>query len=303
MSNLEKLDAFIERLDVNAWDRQSPAERLALLQEFENIMAEKEHREAFSIHVISLEEYKESPDTMGYFNGKGIYLNPCYFMAKNMLAGSVSTFSMARALGTVAHEGRHAWQHYVVDHPELQMVDEKTRLLMHANFIQYYKGAENKDDPMGIEKHTVYEAQLIEVDARRFQKQTIEYIAQKLAEKNGVPDRIFMHAERQYDARERSEAERLLHLFSETQLKEIEREFLEELIKHKEFEQIDVSDFSVFDDAIQFLRSKDIRAFVEGKPVPKQGVYKEVKKVDGETVWKAPDKPRIRYRSNKKKFR
>lgn len=303
MPNLEKLDTFIEKLDVKAWDHQSPEERLALLQEFENIMAETEHREALHIHAISQEDYEKSPNTMGYFNGKDIYLNPRYLTAKNMIAGSVSSFSMAQALGTIAHEGRHAWQHYVIDHPELQMVDEKTRLLMQANFIGYYSPAEREDDPMILERHTLYEAQLIELDARRFQKQTIEYIARKLADKNGVPDRVFMHAERQCAARERSEAERLLHLFSETQLKEIERKFLEELIKHKEFGQIDISDFSVFDDAIRFLRSKDVHAFVEGKPVPKQGVYKDVKKMDGNTEWKAPEKPRIRYRSNKKKFR
>lgn len=303
MPNMEKLDAFIGKLDVKVWDRQSPAERLALLQEFENIMAETEHREALHIRVISKEQYEQSPNTMGYFNGKDIYLNPRYLTAKSLVAGSVSSFSIAQALGTIAHEGRHAWQHYVIDHPELQMVDEKTRLLMQANFTGYFSPAEREDDPMVLEKHTLYEAQLIELDARRFQKQTISYIAQKLAEKNGVPDRIFMHAERQCIARERSEAERLLHLFSEAQLKEIEQEFIEQMVRQKGFEQVDSSDFSVFGDAIRFLRSKDIRAFVEGKPVPKQGVYKEVKKVDGETVWKAPDKPRIRYRSNKKKFR
>lgn len=300
MTDTGSLDSFIDKIDIKVWDGMSPDERLELLQEFEDIMAELEHREAFKVRVISDEEYERSPGTMGYFDGEGIYINPRFLTYKSVIAGTVSTFSMAKALGNIAHEGRHAWQQYVVEHPELGIVDENTRMMIMINNICYFSSSDDDEDPLYMEKHTLYEAQLIELDARRFQKQIVEYIAQKLTQKNGAPDRVFTFAVHQYVAREYSEAERLVGLFTEEEIMEIEADFMEKLKQLPGFDQMDLTDFSVFGAALALLDTGDAWAFIEGEPINLAAEYKETKTLDKQIDGMKPAKPVVRYKRKRR---
>lgn len=300
MTNGSKLDAFIQEIDVSGWDNLPPDKRLEILQRFENVMAESEQRDALKINVISEEEYRKSPGTMGYFDGKSININPRFLIGKGMVAGTISNFSIAKALGTIAHEGRHAWQHYVVDHPEKNIVDEKTRNKIMMNIVMYCSPSDDEDEPLLDISHTLYEAQLIELDARRFQKQVLQYISQKMEEKKGVKDRTFEHAVRQCIARERNETVRLLKYFEESDLAELEQSFKESFKKQTGIDAFDDPELSMFDDALEFLRTKDQYSFVEGKPIQKVCGYSEKEKIDSFKERDTLNKPKVRYRGTKK---
>lgn len=305
MQHTEKLDEFIEQIDVNAWDSMSGDERLKVFQKFEDIMAEIEGRPALEIKAISDEEYKASPGTMGYYDGESLHINPRFFKGKNALAGSVSDYSIAKALGTIAHEGRHAWQQYVLENTEDDIVDEKTWMRIMINNRNYYSPSDDYDDDlMYLKAHALYEAQIVELDARRFQKQTIEYIEKKLEEKTGETNRVFKYAVTQYIAREVSEAESLAYLFTEEELMGFQEALFEELKKIWLFDDIDVSYTAIFEDAIELLRSGDMIAFVEGEPIQELGKYSDVKKFDRNIEGKESEikRTRITYRK-KRKFR
>lgn len=304
MQNTCKLDEFIDQIDLETWDSMSTEERLNVFQKFEDIMAEIEARPALEVRVISDEENKASSSTMGYFDGEAIHINPKFLKGKNTLAGSVSNFSMAKALGTIAHEGRHAWQQYVMKNPDLGIVDEKTMVEIMINNLGYYAPPDSDNEQLYLELHTLYQAQIVELDARRFQKQTLEYIEKKLEQRLGESNRVFKYAVTQCVVREVNEAERLLSLFTEEELMELAKDFREKLKQTGLFEEIDLSNISVFSDAIELLRSGDVISFVDGRPIQMIEGYKDVRIFDKHFEEDAlgSTKTRITYR-RKRKFR
>jgi len=95
----------IEGLSPTAWERLSEAQRTEVLQEEERRLAALEGRPEAPLLV------EEMPTGLnGYFDPATGVLHLNRELVANI--GDV-----AKAVDTVAHEGRHAYQHYVVDHP------------------------------------------------------------------------------------------------------------------------------------------------------------------------------------------
>lgn len=94
----------IEGLNPSDWQELAPAERLAALNELESRLAEIEGRPAIELRGQSL-----GPGSYGYFDP----LENIMVVSEDLLRSP----SPQEAIDTVAHEGRHAYQHYAIDHP------------------------------------------------------------------------------------------------------------------------------------------------------------------------------------------
>lgn len=255
----EQLKQFISSLNLENWYRMAETERLQVLQRFENILAELEGRPSIPIRVIPPEQLREEEGGIlfGYFSPseKVICINPKFLKSRKSITG-VSVFDLPQILETIAHEGRHAWQHYVIDHPEKKLVDRKTRLAILMNMSCYCSG-NNPNLPFSC-----YEAQLIELDARRFARDVLEHVSSVLAERDHHLNLQFVHAIRKIAMRENRLAAKLI--------KDVSKE---ELMKYDEACRmtmkglcpgVDFSEVTVFQDSIEFLKDKNMQRFTEG---------------------------------------
>ncbi len=97
--------AGVEGLAPRTWEHLTDTERTEVLQEAERRLAAIEGRPAAPIVVQEM-----APGLNGYFEpATGVlHINQALVSDPNDLAKTVDT---------VAHEGRHAYQHHVVDHP------------------------------------------------------------------------------------------------------------------------------------------------------------------------------------------
>lgn len=100
IENVEYLQS-IEGLQPSNWEGLKPAERLGALRTLESRLAEIQGRPPLPVVA-------EEMDSAGFFDGEALHVNiehindPSYRL---------------EVIDTVAHEGRHAYQHYAVTHP------------------------------------------------------------------------------------------------------------------------------------------------------------------------------------------
>jgi len=96
----------IEGLSPERWSELSLDERLEALRELEHRLADIEGRPPVELRGECL-----GAGQCGYFDGReGIMV---------ISEGLLQADSPLEAIDTVAHEGRHAFQHYAVAHPEV----------------------------------------------------------------------------------------------------------------------------------------------------------------------------------------
>lgn len=261
MKHKEALDRIIASLNVKGWANLPAEEKLAFLQEYENVMAAMQGRDAIPVRVITPEELASYGDgaIMGYYNHgkKEMRINPAFLENRKNITG-VSVFSLPQVLETIAHEGRHAWQHYVVDHPEKKLVDRKTRLAMQMNFANYCSGSGAGST------FAFYEAQMIELDARRYAKGILQYMTERVEQQEGHLDLQFVATLRKCHMRESMLASRIL------------KEVLTDGNSLDRYEEkarirmafvcpgVDFSDISMFAEVREFLKHKDMKKFVDG---------------------------------------
>jgi hypothetical protein len=105
------------------WAVSDRAARLRALQSVEDCMAELQRRKSFTIIVEKL-----PPATMGYLKGHHIFLNSSVF----------ENSQVQEVVDTIVHEGRHAYQRYVVDHPGFHL-DADLVNSWKTNFAFYLK--------------------------------------------------------------------------------------------------------------------------------------------------------------------
>jgi hypothetical protein len=140
--------AGLEALRPEVWEQLSIEERLEAIQEIENRLAETSQREAVEVLGETME-----PGTLGYWDGHAIHIN------REVVANS----PVDQVVNVVVHEGRHAYQEYVLKvHPELypDLEAEVAWLLNSPPFGFYFDAA-----TYGFE---IYRAQPLEADAWSF---------------------------------------------------------------------------------------------------------------------------------------
>ncbi|MCB0209629.1 MAG: hypothetical protein KDJ52_09875 [Anaerolineae bacterium] len=145
----------LEALQPEQWQTLIEAERLAILQEVELIIAKNQGRPPVEVHI----EPNASSGLLGI-----------YSPSTNQIAISqthLNNDNVQKVLETLAHESRHAYQYYAVDHldfhpdaPEVEVWRENM-----ANYL---------DAEMYGQKR--YERQPIEIDARRYGREIVESV-------------------------------------------------------------------------------------------------------------------------------
>jgi hypothetical protein len=137
---IEALESM-EALRPEVWEALSVQEQAEVLQEVEARLAERAGRPAVPVVVEQIER-----DKYGYFDGTAIHVNVSHLS------------DLAETIDTVAHEGRHAYQHHAVEHSEFHPYADQI-LAWKKNFEKYVDG---RFDPEG------YRKQPVEADAWAF---------------------------------------------------------------------------------------------------------------------------------------
>lgn len=154
----------IEELKYENWDSLSPNERLNVLQEAEDQIAEIEHREPCPILARELPE-----NEFGFYspNAKTITVNARYLNDSDFN-------SYKETLDTLIHEGRHAYQDYNLTEREVHpRSGEVNNWKWNENEIGYQNA-----EWFGFE---AYAMQPVETDARAFAEDVLKSYLNKTA--------------------------------------------------------------------------------------------------------------------------
>lgn len=166
-SDMEQIDQIVTCLEgmsglqFENWTELSIYERVSILQEAEDTIAEIEHRPSCHIDFLPLEE-----GVWGGYNPatKDITINSDY--------AGLSDFETYRdIIDTLVHEGRHAYQDYNVNvceiHPRHSEVESWSETMSGGKW-EYW------GDCSTMLGQRLYEQQSIEIDARNFASDVLE---------------------------------------------------------------------------------------------------------------------------------
>lgn len=181
-------------LNSRSWKYYSPAVRLELLQEVEVRQARKQGREA--LIVKTFQNQRGQGCLLGYFTTEGdsLYLNENYILNKQ---SALHDYSVAAAMATLMHEGRHAYQ-YAVACGRCPAPDEETRQRWRLNYAAYNEYTGDSTDQM------LYVQQSLESDARAYALREVERFHQEVRRATGCDD--FVYQKTVNDMRRREEA-------------------------------------------------------------------------------------------------
>lgn len=150
IENIEYLQS-IEGLKQDVWKELQPCERLDALRTLESRLAEIQGRPPLPVVA-------ESMDSAGFFDGEALHINVEHI--------NDPTYRL-EVIDTVAHEGRHAYQHYAVTHPGFHPNAQEV-LYWAANQQSYFHPKEIWGR-FGLE---YYMNQPVELDAWRYGEMT-----------------------------------------------------------------------------------------------------------------------------------
>ncbi|MGE5653142.1 MAG: hypothetical protein ACM3ZQ_02585 [Bacillota bacterium] len=131
----------MQEIRPDVWEDLTLRERLDALQNVENLMSEIQGRTPIGVVTEPME-----PGLYGYFDGKAVHIS---------LEGLASN-DVAEAVDTIIHEGRHAYQHYAVDHPGFHPDQEQVEA-WRDNFKDYLTAE--------LYGQEAYQTQPVEADA------------------------------------------------------------------------------------------------------------------------------------------
>ena len=131
-------------IQTETWATLDERSRVKTLQEIEGIMAVYQSRPAAQIIIKDMD-----PHVYGYYDNNIIYINKSHLLKKD-----------ARdVVETMLHEGRHSYQHFVINHPSVHL-DVKQVNKWRKNFRHYLSPS--------IYGQELYESQPVEMDARAY---------------------------------------------------------------------------------------------------------------------------------------
>ncbi|MBN1877708.1 MAG: hypothetical protein JXA33_26025 [Anaerolineae bacterium] len=141
----------IDNLDVDTWGTLGAQERLDVLQDIENNMADIQGRPEVGVEMTEMDPY-----TFGGYNGESIEVNTSHLESNEL--------PMSEFIDTIVHEGRHAYQDYAIQHPgfvsDTEVVNE---------------WAENSENYLTADEYgyEAYASQPLEVDASEYAGQVV----------------------------------------------------------------------------------------------------------------------------------
>lgn len=152
----------IEGLSYEEWKELSYNERIEVLQNLENVIAQIEHRPACPLNVK-----KMIKDEYGYFspNQLDITINSRYIESNSLK-------DYKESLDTIVHEGRHAYQHYNLTIREVHPREGELTNWKWNEFDMGYRNAR-------IHGFKAYWSQPLECDARAFAEDVLKNYLKK----------------------------------------------------------------------------------------------------------------------------
>lgn len=174
MSDKELLLLFHSR----NWVRMNQKLRLCALQEIENRRALADGRPALKLYIDPHMDANTYGGHCTTADGQEyIVLNPRF-----LTGGRLSAFTGALALGTILHEGRHAFQHHAIQ-DNFQNVPVEQKIDWTAVMAEF-GGVYTSKHPV------IYFIQSIEMDARRFARRKLMEV-HRMFKNMGLEDRSF----------------------------------------------------------------------------------------------------------------
>jgi len=147
---------MVEGINPVDWKDMSEYERLEILQDVEERVARVQGRPP--AHVAT---YAATPGEFGYYNPDTNEIN--------ISSNSLKNDDVKEVVDTLIHEGRHAYQHYAVEHPDIH----SDRQEVAAWAINLQKDHYLSADRYGQE---LYQTQPVEKDAWRYAQTIINEI-------------------------------------------------------------------------------------------------------------------------------
>ncbi len=167
---------LFSRFRAEKWEGMPPAERLQLLQELENREAHAQGRAAYQVVP---ERTNAAESNMGAFDGRVIRINEL-FLTDACMPDNAARFTVASALDTIIHEGRHAYQQHVVNGRDKSgTVPDDVRRIWLINNIAYSNSTETAAG------FALYAIQPIERDARSYAAQEVKRIYRYMVREGG----------------------------------------------------------------------------------------------------------------------
>ena len=168
------------------WQGYSPEKRLKVLQALEKKMAKKQGRPMVKVEVWPDPEWA----SLGMFevrgNNKTLYINE-----KLVWNHQLRFFAME----TIIHEGRHAFQYYVITNKKLRWYNFKEKR-WRDNWAGYIPSSENE---------AAYNVQAVERDAQSFTLKMLKSLAYKYRNEEAFKATLRANQERyeqsEFDAR------------------------------------------------------------------------------------------------------
>lgn len=152
----------IEGLDYDSWKNLDAFERLNVLQELENKVAEIEHRPASEVKMKNLGD----PEVHKGYCQQNVWSNNSTLTLNSQCLSDSSMSEYFETLDTVIHEGRHAYQNYNLGHREVNPDIDSTSE-WRQNLNEGYRSPE-------LYGFRAYWAQPVEVDARAFARDVLD---------------------------------------------------------------------------------------------------------------------------------
>ncbi len=166
------LDPVLKMFSAENWSRLNADDRLNALQQFENCMAKMQGRDPLKVGIISPNDpdYERCKDACGVHTSANntIRLNRIFFENRSTGISGVDQNNVWSAVNTLLHEGRHAWQTWLVRNVPEDADPVVLRRLLLSTF-SYHAPWEGK---------FIYAAQANEVDARRYAIEMLQHIGE-----------------------------------------------------------------------------------------------------------------------------
>lgn len=252
MNQSNALDQWLTDLHRQDWEDRSLQSRIDMLQGLEHVMAAEQGRPELRVVVMSPEE-QEGSGSAGYFDGEKIVINGQFLTDHEPSKLGVDYFTVAGAVNTILHEGRHAWQRYIADHGA-EGVDDAMRGMLLMNFRNYKaEGAECG-------------AQVIELDARRYAREQYDGLLERMRTLGWEPDEVYFKQQMLDQMEEETWAESIKAELTEARLDDMDLKA--RLLMAFLFPKIDTQNLSLFDTARELLQGKlSVQEFIDGKPL------------------------------------
>lgn len=237
------------------WCQLSKKARLAALQEVENRRAKIDGRPPVPILSGESIDYKSNPAICGAYNpsNKDIHINYRY------LEGDSGFHSGMGALEVVLHEGRHAYQHDVMDRSP-EKISKAVLKEWLSSKVYYTNGSGGKNPVDKLKRFLIYMLQPIEMDARRFSRKVLLEKHEKFVQLGAPVEDI----EREFNNNLNQEIILIQRVKALLTVKEIDE--LEDYIIRKmkdTFPEMDLKNVRIFDHARMILNSGNLNTMAD----------------------------------------